>query len=142
MTPRIDPEVLTPRRCKLCIENNHLDCSHCFKCGGLNHTARYCRSGDHGYPRKTGNSPNSSKFPRKTSFESSFFPVSVRCIYFVIKNISAHRHLIQFIDILREYSNFKLNECRQFLAMFSSLLKSSPISACTYCHTVIIFIIY
>ena len=35
-----------PRQCKVCIENNHLDCSHCFKCGGLNHTARYCRSGN------------------------------------------------------------------------------------------------
>ena len=35
-----------PRQCKVCIENNHLDCSHCFKCGGLDHTARYCRSGN------------------------------------------------------------------------------------------------
>ena len=35
-----------PRQCKKCIENNHLDCSHCFKCGGLNHTARYCHSGN------------------------------------------------------------------------------------------------
>ena len=35
------------------------------------------------------------------------FPVSVCYIYFIIENISAHRHLIQFIAILRQYSNFK-----------------------------------
>ena len=35
-----------PRECKACIGNNHLDCFHCFTCGGLNHRARYCRSGN------------------------------------------------------------------------------------------------
>ncbi len=35
-----------PRQCKSCFENKQVDCSHCFKCGGPNHTARYCRSGN------------------------------------------------------------------------------------------------
>lgn len=35
-----------PRRCQSCVANNQVDCSHCFKCGGLNHMARYCRSGN------------------------------------------------------------------------------------------------
>ena len=33
-----------PRLCKKCQEENQVQCPHCFKCGGGNHTARYCRS--------------------------------------------------------------------------------------------------
>ena len=36
------------------------------------------------------------------------FLVSVCCIYFIMENIPAHRDLFQFIEILRQYSNFKL----------------------------------
>lgn len=40
------PRGTYPRRCKSCWENNLVECSHCFNCGGHNHTARYCRSGN------------------------------------------------------------------------------------------------
>lgn len=40
------PRSFYPRQCKSCYENKQMDCSHCFKCGGPNHTARYCRSGN------------------------------------------------------------------------------------------------
>ncbi|CAB3983154.1 Transposon Ty3-G Gag-Pol poly [Paramuricea clavata] len=32
-----------PPMCKKCHEENQVNCPHCFKCGGRNHTARYCR---------------------------------------------------------------------------------------------------
>ena len=35
-----------PPLCKKCHEENQVNCPHCFKCGGRNHTARYCRSGN------------------------------------------------------------------------------------------------
>ena len=34
------------RLCKTCQEENQTHCPHCFKCGGQNHTARSCRSGN------------------------------------------------------------------------------------------------
>ena len=35
-----------PTRLNVCVENNQLDCSHCFKCGGLSYTVPYCHSGN------------------------------------------------------------------------------------------------
>ena len=35
-----------PPLCKKCHDENQVNCPHCFKCGGRNHTARYCRSGN------------------------------------------------------------------------------------------------
>ena len=40
------PRASHPRQCKSCFESNQVQCSHCFKCGELNHTAGYCRSGN------------------------------------------------------------------------------------------------
>ena len=40
------PRRFYPRQCKSCYENKQMDCSHCFKCVGPNHTARYCRPGN------------------------------------------------------------------------------------------------
>ena len=32
--------------CKTCQDENRVRCPHCFKCGGRNHLARHCRSGN------------------------------------------------------------------------------------------------
>lgn len=40
------PRGTYPPRCKSCLENNQVGCRHCFICGGLNHTVRYCQSGN------------------------------------------------------------------------------------------------
>ena len=52
------PRNLYPIQCKSCFDNNQVECFHCFKCGELNHPARYCQLGTPGsYPRGTGSSP-------------------------------------------------------------------------------------
>ena len=48
------------------------------------------------------------KISSKDVIRKLIFPVPVCCIYFIIENILVHRDLIQFIEILRQYSNFIL----------------------------------
>ena len=44
----------------------------------------------------------------KDVFRKFICSVSVCCIYLIIDNNPTHRDLFQFVEILRQYSNFKL----------------------------------
>ena len=48
------------------------------------------------------------KISLKYVFRKFICSVSVCCIYFIMDNNPTHRDLFQFVEILRQYSNFKL----------------------------------